>query len=71
MDKIKIPIGEMVWVGYNDREGHLIYILTSKKDRTWYYLYEYEEGEWKRTGKEKDPDTLVRKYKVLDKIRCS
>lgn len=71
MEKVKIPTGEIIWVGYNNLEGNLIHIISSKANRDWYYLYERVGGDWKKVGKEKDPESLVRKYKVMDKMNRS
>lgn len=71
MEKVKIPSGEIVWVGYFNREGNPVHIITSKESREWYYLYENAGGEWRKVGREKDPESLVRKHKVREKMGCS
>lgn len=37
--KYKYPKGEIRWVGYHNKAGELLYIMTSKeKDREFYFL---------------------------------
>ena len=72
MDKmeLKYPKGEHVWVGYYNRSGDLLFIITSKESRDWYFLYQLVDGAFKKLGRAHEPDELVEKYKVHDAI-CS
>ena len=69
MDKLKYPAGETVWVGYYNGSQKLMYIVTSKPTRDWYYLYELVDGKFVKLDRGKDPSVMVGKNRVLDKIR--
>ena len=66
---MKYPTGEIVWTGYYNSSGKLLYIITSKAARDYYYLYENLDGTLKKLGREKDPSALVKRYGVLDRMR--
>ncbi len=66
---MKIPKGETAWTGYLDRKGNLLFLLTSKETRDWYFLYAAEGGELKRLGKARSPPELEAKYRVHEKMR--
>ena len=69
MDEPKVPKGEIGWVGYYNRSGKLIFVLTSKeKDRSWYFLYEVNGNTMKKLGKAHTPPELENKYHVLEKM---
>lgn len=69
MDEPKVPNGEIGWVGYYNRSGKLIFVLTSKeKDRSWYFLYEVDGNTMKKLGKAHTPPELENKYHVLEKM---
>lgn len=69
-DPVKYPKGETCWVGFYI-EGNPIphHIITSKPDRSLYYIYAVEDGGGKLTklGKGKNPKELERKYIVRSK----
>ena len=69
MEKVKYPPGEIVWAGYYNKKGELLFIVTSKAAREWYYLYEYIDGSFKKSGREKEPSILVKRYEVSEKMR--
>ena len=56
------PKGEIVWVGYYDKDHDLRYITTSKQTRDFYYLYELKDGKFVKLGKDKDPKALEEKF---------
>ena len=64
------PKGEVGKVGYYNRNGDLIFVLTAKKKNDgWFFLYEAaSDGSLKKLGKAKTPPELERKYKVIDKM---
>lgn len=66
--EIKMPRGEIAWVGYYDRVGDLRFVITSKEARDWYYLYETKGESLVKLGKAKEPPELVEKYDVERKI---
>ena len=57
-------------MGYFNREGQRIFLLTSKeRDRDWYYLYEVTNNtELKKLGRAHTPTELEEKYKVTEKM---
>ncbi len=63
------PRGEIVWTGYHNRAGDLMFIMTSKESRDYYYLYEVSDGEFKKLGKAKSPPELEEKYRVHERMR--
>lgn len=66
---IQYPRGEIVWVNYANRNGDILFILTSKPTRDYYYLYEVlVDGKLKKLGKSKEPPELENKYNVKQKI---
>ena len=71
MTDIKYPKGEHVWVGYYNRKGELLFIITSKETREWYFLYELADGVFKKIGKAKNPTELTERFHVTDKMRAS
>ena len=69
MDSVQCPKGEIVWVIYKNRHGEIVYILTSKTTRDYYYLYEVlKEGKINKLGRSKDPPELEEKYNIKQKI---
>ena len=69
MAEPKLPKGEHAWIGYYNRAGELLFVLTSREnDRSWFFLYENQDGTLKRLGKAKTPPELEEKYKVREKM---
>lgn len=69
--KYKYPKGEIRWVGYHNKAGELLYIMTSKeKDHEFYFLYEAQpDGTFKKLGKSRNPTELEKKFSVAEKMR--
>ena len=66
---MRVPKGEFVWVGYNDKDGLLRFVMTSKSTRDYYYMYAVnEDGTLTKLGKSKSPPDLESKYNVLKTI---
>lgn len=66
---IQYPRGEIVWVNYANQKGEIMFILTSKENRDYYYLYEIlQDGKTKKLGRAKEPPELERKYNVKEII---
>lgn len=65
---MKYPKGEIVWVSYYNSNKELLFIMTSKPIRDFYFLYEVVDGEFKKLGKAKNPTELEEKFKVRDKM---
>jgi len=65
--KIKYPKNETVWLSYANKKGETIYILTSKPDRDYYFLYEVDaqSGDTKKLGRAKSPIELENKFDVI------
>lgn len=69
MPEIKYPKGEIVWVNYANKNGKIIFILTSKPSREYYFLYEVlEDGSLNKLGKAKEPPELEEKYCVKERM---
>lgn len=67
---IQCPKGEIVWVGYYNKDGECLFILTSKPARDFYFLYEVsQDGSVKKLGKAKTPPELEKKFDVYSKMR--
>ena len=58
------PKGEHVWVGYYTKDRNLLFIMTSKESRDFYYLYERIDGNFKKLGRAKSPQELEEKFEV-------
>ena len=56
------PKGERVWVGYYTTDHNLLFIMTSKESRDFYYLYELVNGSFKKLAK--SPQELEEKFEV-------
>lgn len=65
---ISYPRGEIVWVSYYNSEHTLLFILTSKVVRDYYYLYESSDDGFKKLGKAKTPPELEEKFKVHERM---
>ncbi len=65
------PKGEIVWAGYYNRAGDLLYIITSKEARDQYYLYECNGDTFQRIGRAKSPPELVERFHIYEKMRES
>lgn len=65
---MRYPKGETVWVSYINRNEELLFIITSKPIRDFYFLYEVVNGEFKKLGKAKTPIELEKNFKVNN--RC-
>lgn len=46
---------EVVWEQYYNADGELRYVVTSKKSRDNYFLYEVEGDRLKKIGRNKSP----------------
>jgi hypothetical protein len=66
--RIKYPKGETVWVGYYTTKQEVRFIMTSKEDRSVYFLYEFTDGQFKKLGKSKSPVELEEKFDVRSKL---
>ena len=62
------PKGEMVWTSYYNLSHELLFIITIKPTRDFYFLYEFVDGVFKKVGKSKSPAELERKFKVHEKM---
>lgn len=62
MPDLKYPKGETVWVRHYDDKENLLYIITSKPTRDFYFLYEVRDEGFVKFGKSKDPGELANKF---------
>lgn len=63
------PKGERIWTAYYGKRGELLFLLTSKESREYYFLYEYTGTEYKRLGKSKTPPELEQRFHVRERMR--
>ena len=63
------PRGERVFSGYYNRRGILLFVITAKEARDFYFLYEVKDDVYTKLGRSKNPLDLVEKYHVMEKIR--
>lgn len=68
MGEPKYPKGERVWVGYYNSNHELRFILTSKDNRDFYYLYELVNSNFCKLGKARSPTELEEKFHVYQKM---
>ena len=68
MTGLNYPKGEIVWTGYYNRSDELLFIVTSKETREFYYLYELVDGEFKKLGKAKTPSELEQRFRVKERM---
>lgn len=64
---MKIPKNEIEWESIYGADSSLpynklLYVITSKQDRSVYYLYQNVDGDFKKLGKASDPLSLKKKY---------
>ena len=69
MSNLKYPKGEIVWTGYYNKKDQLLFILTSKPQRDYYYLYEVTDDGFKKLGRSKNPKELEEKFKVHETMK--
>ena len=69
-DDMKIPNGEIGWVGYYAPHDNLLFVITSKESREWYFLYEVQNGRLVKVGRAKEPPELIEKFKVFEKMNA-
>lgn len=63
--KIKYPKDEIVWCSYYSKSGDMKFIMTSKPQRDFYFLYEIEgDNTLRKLGRAKTPKELEKKHKV-------
>ena len=66
---ITCPKNEQMWWLYRNKSGTPIFLMTSKKNRDYYYLYEVLPGdELKKLGRAKTPPELEEKFDVDRKM---
>lgn len=58
---MKIPSGEILWVQYMNN-GLVTHIITSKPDRSLYYLYQVSNDKLTKLGKAKEPTELEERF---------
>lgn len=63
------PKNEQVWVEYYTSSHKLMFIVTSKSSREFYFLYEMIDGVFKKLGKAKSPLELEEKFNVCGRLR--
>jgi len=69
-ENIKYPKGETVWVSYCNSSGKVMFVLTSKPARDFYFLYKVlENGSLEKLGKAKSPPELEEKFNVYATMR--
>ena len=64
------PKGEQVWTSYCNSSHELLFIVTSKPTRDFYFLYELVDGVFKKLGKAKSPLELEEKFNIHERMRA-
>lgn len=64
-----VPRGEHAFTGYYNRKGILLFVITAKEARDYYYLYEVKDDVYTKLGRSRNPLELVEKFNVLERIR--
>lgn len=62
MSELQYQRGEIRWVSILDKDKAVKYLVTSKPDRSRYFLYEVKHGEFIRLGSGPDPQKLEDKF---------
>lgn len=70
MAELIYPKGERVWVGYYNRNHELLFIMTSKEARDYYFLYEVVDGKFKKLNRAKSPKELEKKFEVSKRMEA-
>lgn len=65
---MKCPNGEIIWTTYYNSRNEIMFVITSKSLRDFYYLYEIVNGSFKKLGKAKTPLDLEEKFKIFEKL---
>ena len=65
---IKYPKNERLLHSFTDIHGNLRYIITDKKIKDGYYLYELKGDSFVKLGKGKTPIELEKKYKFKQNL---
>lgn len=69
MAELNYPRGERVFTGYYNSRGELLFILTAKEQRDYYFLYELSGCSFRKLGRAKNPKELEEKFNVMQKMR--
>lgn len=63
-----VPSGESICVTYLDRSGNEVYLTTTKAATSQFYLYQINDSELIKLGKDPSPLKLEEKFGVIDRI---
>lgn len=69
MSNLIYPKNEIVWVGYYNSKHELLFIMTSKEARDYYFLYELVDGKFNKLGKARSPKELEEKFEIKKRMR--
>lgn len=61
---VRLPRGEIVWVTYLNTKHEPKFMVTSKQNRDFYFLYEVSASELKKLGKARSPLEFESKYEI-------
>lgn len=64
----KYPRGEDIWTWYYTISGDLMFIITAKPQRDYYYLYELKDGQFCKLGRSKSPTELENKFDIRTRL---
>lgn len=64
---VKYPKGEVVWVSYYNKSHELLFIITSKPIRDYYYLYEFTDVGFKKLDRTTNPAELEEGFSLIEK----
>ena len=64
----KIPQNEILWEQYFNKDGMLMFVMTSDRLAETYMLYHHDSGLFSRIGAGKSPLDLEKKYSINEII---
>lgn len=66
--RVKPPRGEIVWVTYFNTRREPNFMITSRPNRDYYFLYEVSASGLKKMGKARSPLDFEEKYEILNML---
>lgn len=65
---MKCPKGEIEWVVYHNSKNEPCFLVTSKENREYYFLYKAENNVLTKLGKARTPSELEKKFNIIDQL---
>ncbi len=64
----RLPKNEILWERYYNKDGEMLFVMTSDKLAETYTLYSYKDGFFVRLGRGRSPTELEQKNSVNEII---